>query len=240
MQKVVLRIFSIVFILLIQTSFSFAQTDTTQVISKHDPSFISKQIVPIWLISSGALLNIGNIKYRIQDKLPTTNSRLDNYFRYVPIAQLYVFDAFGFEHQNTVFDQTKYLLISQLLSGGIVNLLKNVTNVERPSGDNHSFPSDHTSKAFVGATVLYHEFKDTEPLLAWSGYLFATATGALRMTNNAHWLPDVLAGAGIAILTTNLVYYFKPLQNFQPFKKNKELTITPIITPGALAIHCRF
>ncbi len=154
-----LRIFPIVFILLIQTSFSFAQTDTTQVIRKHDPSFISKQIVPLGLISSGALLNIGNIKYRIQDKLPTTNSRLDNYFRYVPIAQLYVFDAFGFEHQNTVFDQTKYLLISQLLSGGIVNLLKNVTNVERPSGDNHSFPSDHTSKAFVGATVLYHEFK---------------------------------------------------------------------------------
>lgn len=217
-----------------------AQTDSTRISAIKDRSFLSEQILPLSLITIGALLNIGEIKYKIQDQFPKTNNGVDDYFQYVPMAQLYVYDALGFEHQNSVFDQTKYLLISQAISAGTVHLLKHVTNVERPTGADFSFPSGHTTTAFVGATVLYHEFKDTEPLLAWSGYFFATATGVLRITNNAHWLPDVLAGAGIGILTTNLVYHFKPLQNVQPFKKSKDLSITTIIAPGALAIQCRF
>ena len=40
---------------------------------------------------------------------------------------------------------------------------------------------------------------------AIGGYTTATAVGALRILNK-HWLPDVLAGAGIGILSTNLVY----------------------------------
>jgi membrane-associated phospholipid phosphatase len=234
------RIFSFFFSFLIITLNSFAQTDSLQVRHKENRSFISKQIVPISLITGGALLNIGDIKHKIQDKIPNTNNGFDDYLQYVPMAQIYVFDALNFEHENTVFDQTKYLLISQAVSSIAAHLLKNVTKVERPTGASHSFPSGHTTLAFTGATVLYHEFKNTEPLLAWSGYFFATTTGCLRMTNNAHWLPDVLAGAGIGILTTNLVYYFKPLKNFQPFNKKKDFTITPIICPGALDIQCCF
>lgn len=218
----------------------FAQTDSTLVQAEKDRTFLSKQVFPLSLISAGALLNIGDIKIKINDHIPHTDNGIDDYIQYAPMVQMYLYDALGFEHQNSVFDQTKYLLISELVSATAVHFLKNVTNVERPTGADFSFPSGHTTNAFVGATVLYHEFKDTEPLLAWSGYLFATATGALRMTNSAHWLPDVLAGAGIGILTTNLVYYFKPLQNFQPFKKKKDLTITPIFAPGVLAIQCRF
>lgn len=232
---------AIVLIFSVFVSFiSFAQTDSTKVRVNKERFSLSKQVVPLSLITTGALLNIGEIKYVIQDHIPNTNNDYDDYLQYVPMTQIYLFDAFGFEHQNTVFDQTKYLLISQAISAGTVHLLKHITHVERPTGADFSFPSGHTTNAFVGATVLYNEFKDTEPLLAWSGYLFATATGALRLTNNAHWLPDVLAGAGIGILSANLVYYFKPLQNFQPFKKKKDLSITTVIAPGTLAIQCRF
>ncbi len=219
---------------------TFGQTDSTKIEGPRHISFLSKQIIPLGLITTGSLLNIGEIKYKLQDKIPNTNNHYDNYLQYVPIVQIYAFDALGFEHKNTFFDQSKYLIISQLISSSTIHLLKNTFNVERPNGAYHAFPSGHTTNAFVNATVLYHEFKDTEPILAWSGYFFATGTGLLRLTNNAHWLPDVLAGAGIAILTTNLVYYFKPFQGFQPFKKNKNLTLTPIITPGALAIRCQF
>jgi len=59
----------------------------------------------------------------------------------------------------------------------------------------------------VNATVLYLEYRDDAPWLAWSGYLFASATGMLRIMNNAHWVSDVLAGAGTGILITHLVYY---------------------------------
>ncbi len=233
------KLLGIIFYLLLFSISSFGQSDSTQVNSFENTSFFSKQILPLGLITTGALLNIGDIKYKIQNKIPNTTNNYDNYLQYVPMAQIYVFDALGFEHENTVFDQSKYLLISQLVSSSTIHLLKNTTKVERPNGNHHSFPSGHTTNAFVNATVLYHEFKNTKPFLAWSGYLFATATGVFRITNDAHWLPDVLAGAGIGILTTNMVYYFKPLQNFQPFKK-KGLTITPIITPEAVAIRCRF
>lgn len=201
---------------------------------------LKSQTLPVGLISAGVLLNIGDIKNHIQDKIPRTNTRLEDYLQYAPIAEMYLFDAAGFKHQNSVFDQTKYLAISQLVSCGLVHLMKSTTNVKRPTGDDQSFPSGHTTAAFVDATVLYHEFKDTEPIIAYSGYLFATSTGILRMTNNAHWLTDVLVGAGLGILTTNLVYYFKPLQGFQPFHKKKDVVVIPMINSNSIGFQCRF
>ncbi len=201
---------------------------------------LKSQTLPVGLISAGVLLNIGDIKNHIQDKIPRTNTRLEDYLQYALIAEMYLFDAAGFKHQNSVFDQTKYLAISQLVSCGLVHLMKSTTNVKRPTGDDQSFPSGHTTAAFVDATVLYHEFKDTEPIIAYSGYLFAISTGILRMTNNAHWLTDVLVGAGLGILTTNLVYYFKPLQGFQPFHKKKDVVVIPMINSNSIGFQCRF
>jgi membrane-associated phospholipid phosphatase len=201
---------------------------------------LKSQILPISLITVGSLLNIGEIKNHIQDKLPNTNTNVEDYLQYAPIAEMYLSDALGFKHQNSIFDQTKYLAISQLTTSLLVHLLKSTTKVKRPNGEDQSFPSGHTSAAFVGATVLFQEFKNTEPILAYSGYLFATTTGVLRMTNDAHWLPDVLVGAGIGILTTNLVYYFKPLQGFQPFHKKKDIVVIPMINSNSLGFQCRF
>jgi hypothetical protein len=53
-------------------------------------------------------------------------------------------------------------------------------------------------------------------------------------------LPDVLVGAGIGILSANLVYHFKPLKGFQPFKKKKEVFFTPLISTKSVGLLCRF
>ncbi len=238
-------LFLLVFISIKSNASDFqAETKDTIAIDSFQTSRIKltfkSQILPISLITTGSLLNIGEIKTNIQNKIPNTNNSLDDYLQYVPMAQMYLFDAVGFKHKNSVIDQTKYLAISQLSSSLIVHFLKNVTNVERPTGADYSFPSGHTAAAFVGATVLFQEFKNTEPLIAYSGYLFATTTGVLRMTNNAHWLPDILVGAGIGILTTNLVYYFKPLQGFEPFKQKNDVTFIPVIGAGEMSLICRF
>jgi hypothetical protein len=230
----------ILLLFVLPTTISFAQNDSIYSGLPAEKSFFRKQLLPVSLIAGGALLNIGTIKYDIQEVFPDTHTHVEDYFQYAPMAQIYIFDAFGFKHRNNVFDQTKYLALSQLFSGSLVHFLKHTTKVERPWGGKTSFPSGHTTTAFTGATVLYHEFKDTEPLLAWSGYLFATATGAIRVTNNAHWLPDVLAAAGIGILTTNLVYYFEPLEKFQPFKKKKKLSFVPVISAESMGFQCRF
>ena len=217
-----------------------AQKDSLKVESSGNKTFLSKQILPLSLITAGSLLNIGTVKNKIEDQIPNTNTHIENYMQYTGMAEIYLFDAMGFRHQNSVFDQTKYLAISQLITSTVVTVLKRTTRVARPYGARSSFPSGHTTMAFTGATALFQEFKNTDPLIACSGFAFSTATGFLRLTNRAHWLPDVMVGAGIGILTVDLVYHFKPLKNFQPFKKKNNVSIIPEISPESLGFVCRF
>jgi membrane-associated phospholipid phosphatase len=89
----------------------------------------------------------------------------------------------------------------------IVRVLKNSTDVTRPGGTNHqSFPSGHTAQAFVAATFLHKEFGDKSVWYSIGAYTMASTVGALRIMNNKHWISDVLAGAGIGILSTNMAY----------------------------------
>ncbi|HYX07755.1 MAG TPA: phosphatase PAP2 family protein [Bacteroidales bacterium] len=185
-------------------------------------------ILPGALLTTGTLLNLGDLKETIQQDFPGTNTHAEEYLQYVPVAELYAADLAGIKARNTVFDQTKYLFISELFTAAIVHFLKPAANVTRPDGTAHSFPSGHTSQSFASATVLYREFNKTAPFVAYSGYLFSTTTGILRITNNRHWLPDVLAGAGIGMVVTNLVYHFQPLKNWQPFH-TKQTTFYPSI-----------
>ena len=89
-----------------------------------------------------------------------------------------------------------------------VNTLKQTTHVERPDGsDRHSFPSGHTATAFMTATLLAKEYGKRSPWIGFGAYTTASATGLMRMANNKHWLSDVLTGAGIGILSTEIGYY---------------------------------
>lgn len=74
--------------------------------------------------------------------------------------------------------------------------------LRRPSAT--SFPSYHTTQAFIGATVLAEEYGGRRGggWIMAGGFTLATATGAMRLLNNRHWSSDVLAGAGIGILST--------------------------------------
>ena len=194
-------------------------------------SLSKKVIVPSALMVAGLSLNTMETKTKIQDKFRAPfngyTTSLDDYIQYAPIATMYAFDLAKIPARNNVWNQTKYLLISELVTSGIVHLLKNTTKIARPNSNTlTSFPSGHTGQAFVASQVLFNEFYRTRPILGLSGYVFAGATGALRVVNNRHWVPDVLMGAGIAILVTNLVYHFEPLKNWDPFKtKDSDLSI---------------
>ena len=232
----------ILYILLILPFIGLQASEKDSLNINHKPiaPFLKKQFIPVGFISAGILLNSGTIKEDIQHFMPDTNTKTDDYLQYAPMAQMYLFDLIGLKHRNTVFDQTKYLGLSQLSTSVIVHILKPLAGVRRPGGTEKSFPSGHTSMAFVGATVLFHEFKESEPFLACSGFVFATATGFLRITNNKHWLPDVLAGAGIGILCTNMIYHLEPLKNWQPFNSKKKLILTPMISANSFSLVCNF
>lgn len=190
---------------------------------------IKRQLLPISLITSGLLIESLNIKDIIQDAIPGTNNTVEDYLQYAPIAILYSSDLFKINHKNNVFNQSKYLIISELATDILTTSLKKITRVIRPNGNLYSFPSGHTSQAFTGATVLYMELEDYNKPLALSGYLFSTTTGALRVTNNKHWISDVLVGAGLGIIITRLVYHFEPLKNWNPFKAKNNVAIFPDI-----------
>ena len=98
--------------------------------------------------------------------------------------------------------------MSYAIMAGFVNGIKYTAKEMRPDGSTaNSWPSGHTATAFVGATILHKEYGMTRsPWYSIAGYGVATATGVMRVLNNRHWVSDVLSGAGIGIMSTELAY----------------------------------
>jgi len=229
-----------------ESPFTKVQFKTSKKIErkKSKKSLFTKRIVPITLIASGILLSTTDFEKSLQTDIRSSIGSdfyfgIDDYTRYAPIVQMYAADIFGVESRNHWFDQTKNLFISSLITSAATTILKQEVNKARPGDPTklNSFPSGHTSMAFVSAAVLYEEFIDTSPLLAYSGYLFAVTTGSLRMMNNKHYLSDVLVGAGIGVLTTRLVYHYEHLISWNPFKKMDDVAFAPQFTGDGLALY---
>ena len=98
--------------------------------------------------------------------------------------------------------------MSYLIMAGLVNGIKYTAKEMRPDGSTaNSWPSGHTATAFVGASLLHKEYGLTRsPWWSVAGYGVATATGVMRVLNNRHWISDVMSGAGIGIMSTELGY----------------------------------
>ena len=77
----------------------------------------------------------------------------------------------------------------------------------RAGATGFSFPSGHTATAFMTATMLSKEYGHLSPWVGIGAYSVATTTGLMRVVNNKHWLSDVLTGAGIGIISTELGYW---------------------------------
>jgi hypothetical protein len=220
-----------------------AQQDTIKTeATKPKNSFLKKAAIPSVLIISGISLNKSvfekDLNRDMRNKVGNDYEfKIDDYIQYVPIAEMYIADAVGIKAKNHWFDQTKNLAFSNLFTAIVIHSIKRGMNKTRPNGSGHSFPSGHTATAFTGATVLFQEFKETNAVLAYSGYAFATTTGTFRMLNNAHWFSDVLAGAGISILMTNLVYHIEPLKNWNPFKKSENISLIPYFNKNETGIY---
>ncbi len=222
---------------------SWAQRDSVVTMSGNRVGTAKKWLLPAGLISSGLVVHYSDGKlgkHYWQNKLQQccpTQTKIDNYIQYTPIVFMYGADIAGIPAQHDACDQTKYLLMSELLNTLIVRSLKPLMKVRRPDDSNyHSMPSGHTSNTFTSATVLYREFKDTAPYVAYSGYLVGTTVAALRMTNNRHWLSDVLVGAGIGTFSALIIYHFKPLKNWHPFQKQR-ITILPNLSTEIFAVN---
>lgn len=155
---------------------------------------------------------------------------IDDFSQYAPTAAVYGLSALGVKAKNSYRDRTIIVATSYLLMGLTVNTFKHTASVERPdkSGLN-SFPSGHTATAFMGAELMYQEYKDESIWYGVSGFAVAAGTGAFRMYNNKHWLSDVVAGAGIGILSAKAGYWLFPYTSRIVTKKKQTNTKTAMI-----------
>ncbi|MBK9734921.1 MAG: phosphatase PAP2 family protein [Saprospiraceae bacterium] len=246
--------------LMISSLTVIAQLDTTIVFNNEPPSvlpksdkFIYKQlIIPTTFLGYGLIgLNNGgiqslniNIKEEI-GKINSTKTNLDDYLQYAPLTSAIALKLLGVRSKQSTRNSIVIFSTAYLIMGVSVNGLKHLTSVERPDKRSFtSFPSGHTATAFMGAELLRKEYGSISPWVGLSGYIVASATGFLRMYNERHWLTDVVAGAGIGILSAKIAYWvYNPIQNFLfPHKKTvvSYSSIIPFYQQGTagLNIYC--
>ncbi len=152
--------------------------------------------------------NYNNTNTRIRLIKYNFHSEIDNYTQFSGIALTAGLKLAGVEGRSSWPRLFASSLASYAVMAGFVNGIKYTASEMRPDGSTrNSWPSGHTATAFVGATILHKEYGLTRsPLYSIAGYSLATATGVMRVLNNRHWISDVLSGAGIGILSTELAY----------------------------------
>ncbi|MEN9909700.1 MAG: hypothetical protein RLZZ540_2849 [Bacteroidota bacterium] len=210
------------FVMQAQINFDEKKADTLEIKTQEQLHFNKKQlIIPAVFITYG-VIGLGSdflksVNTEIREEVNENIDKkftVDDFTLYLPVASLYGLSALGIKGKNNLRDKTIILATSSLIMGITVGTLKKTTKVERPDGSSFdSFPSGHTAVAFMGAELMYQEYKDVSPWYGIAGYAVAAGTGAFRMYNNRHWLTDVVTGAGIGILSTKAAYWLYPTVN---------------------------
>jgi len=138
---------------------------------------------------------------------PTSAINVDDYLQHSPIIIVYGLNWLGVKGKNDFANRTAILIKSEMMVGILTFSLKRITAVPRPdTKESTSFPSGHTAQAFAAATFMAKEYGHKSIWYSIGAYTVATGVGAMRVMNNRHWISDVMVGAGIGILSTNLAY----------------------------------
>jgi hypothetical protein len=193
---------------------------------------VKKWMTPLALgIASGITYNPFAKQIQSNIVAPGKVTPLDGYIQYGPAALYVGLNIATFKSKEAAFDQAGVFLIGTGIYAATTYGLKAAITEARPDGSDKTFPSGHTATAFFGATVLAHEYQDSHPELVIAGYTLATATGALRIANNKHWVTDVLLGSAIGIASAELAYILYPKVRTQWQKLNR-FTLTPQVSPA--------
>ena len=133
----------------------------------------------------------------------------DDYVQYIPVVAPVTLKLCGMKSRHSLSRMMMLKKNNYLLKTKWLNFGKHAFEVLRPDNSAHnSFPSGHTFTAFTGAELLRREYGEEYPLVAIAGYTVATIVALMRIYNNRHWAGDVLAGAGLGIMSVTLTYWF--------------------------------
>ncbi len=193
--------------------------DSLKIEISNNSKFNYKQlIIPTVFISYG-LIGLENKNLRLFKSFKNDSFNeygkdkidFDDVMQFVPATTVLSLDFIGIKSKSSFKNKTLILATSTILMGITIKVIKNASKQLRPDNSTYnSFPSGHTANSFLGAELLYQEYKDKSIWFGISGYAVATSVGALRMYHNRHWFTDVVTGAGIGILTTKAAYWLVP------------------------------
>jgi hypothetical protein len=202
-------------------------------ISLKSVAFRRAVIAPVLFTAAGlsTLADDNDDDYEVQGErnkyIPNFRHRADDYLQHAPIMIVYGLNWLGVEGKNDFANRTAILIKSEMMVGILTFSLKRITAVPRPdTRELTSFPSGHTAQAFAAATFMAREYGHKNIWYSIGAYTVATGVGAMRVMNNRHWISDVMVGAGIGILSTNLAYL---THQYRWGKKNKgnQTTVMP-------------
>ena len=230
-----MKTLSIYIILFLTATFPFfVQAQETDSISCNKTGKIIGIAIPAAMITYGAI-SLGNngirqIDYSVRDHLVEKNAlwhvKWDDYLQFSPAVAAFGMKLSGVKSTHKLMDMAILYVLSNGMNGVIVEAGKFVVGRERPDQSNHfSFPSGHTSTAFVAAEFLHQEYKDQSVWISVGGYSMATLIGVARIYNNKHWVSDVVAGAGVGILSTKAVYWVYPYLQKAFGKKDQKTSV---------------
>jgi membrane-associated phospholipid phosphatase len=182
-------------------------------ISRKSVAFRRAFIAPVLFAAAGLSFfdEDNDDNYEVQAErnryIPNFRNHADDYVQHIPIVVVYGLNWLGVKGKNDFANRTALLIKSEVMVGILTFSLKRITAVPRPdTKELTSFPSGHTAQAFAAATFMAKEYGHVSIWYSIGAYTVATGVGAMRVMNNRHWVSDVLVGAGIGILSTNLVY----------------------------------
>lgn len=126
----------------------------------------------------------------------------DDYVQHAPMVGSLFLGSIGVKARHSLRDRALIVATSYCALGVMVNVPKQLVDEKRPQYFGHnSFPSGHAATVFMGAELMRIEYG------GWYGigaYTVAVGVGFMRLYNGRHWLHDVVAGAGVGILSARI------------------------------------
>ena len=251
------RICFLLFVSPIASLLALGQGDTLSITTETDAYHCqteqfraTKLILPASLVAVGAFgVNNGwfhQVRNDLRDDITRWHGKrtsVDDYIQYLPIISNLGLRFTGLPARHSFREQIATTATAYTIMGVLGYGMKHTIHEHRPDGSsNDAFPSGHCARAFMGAELVRQEY-GTWPGVA--AYTVATGVAFLRIYNDRHWLNDVIAGAGIGILSAQAAYWLLPLERrLLGWDKNRDsaLTVVPF-TDGhnyALALSLNF
>ncbi len=173
-------------------------------------------IVPAAMISLGAAAvannKLGQMKLDVRDAFQDARGthRKANIETWATLGAQIAVLSFGPKAKHSFVDRMLVKATSYAILYSTMPVVRRCVNEPRPDGHgNHSFPSFKSANVFMAA-----EQVRIERGWGWGMgmYTFATGIGVLQLYNDRCYVNDVLAGAGMGILSVHAAYWILPYE----------------------------